>query len=227
MGNYAGGADDYSTAGYGEKAGGNLWDSVSVNSQKFLSSGRTTVLVTGGQVGKADGEKDGLPYGNIFGGCRGESAPNIFESPRYEYCPAFFTGYVNETRVTIGTTGQVSSDADAGQAGKAPLILGSVYGGGQDGHVRRDATVTIKSGVIGLEHTAANITYGLSTSAVQGCYHCIYRPCSHLCSYGLCFAHAESLGAVRIPHRRSLLRSGRILRCMSILYDTVKVHCYN
>ena len=158
VGNYAGGADDYSTAGYGEKAGGNLWDSVSVNSQKFLSSGRTTVLVTGGQVGKADGEKDGLPYGNIFGGCRGESAPNILESPRYEYCPAFFTGYVNETRVTIGTTGQVSSDADAGQAGKAPLILGSVYGGGQDGHVRRDATVTIKSGVIGLEHTAANIT---------------------------------------------------------------------
>ena len=27
-GNYAGGNDDYSAAGYGEKAGGNLWDGV-------------------------------------------------------------------------------------------------------------------------------------------------------------------------------------------------------
>ena len=148
VGNYAGGADDYSTAGYGEKAGGNLWDNVSTNSKKFLASGKTTVLITGGQVGKADGEKDGLPYGNVYGGCRGESAPNIFESPRYEYCPAFFTGYVNETSVTIGTQG----------SGTGPAILGSVYGGGQDGHVRRDATVNIYSGEIGLEHTPANIT---------------------------------------------------------------------
>ncbi|MBR1903317.1 MAG: chitobiase/beta-hexosaminidase C-terminal domain-containing protein [Bacteroidaceae bacterium] len=147
-GNYASGEDDYYPAGYGEKISGNLWDNVSDNSKAFLASGKTTVLITGGTVGTPNGEKDNLPYGNVYGGCRGEAAPNIFDSPRYEYCPAFFAGYVNETDITIGTEG----------SGSGPAILGSVYGGGQDGHVRRDTHVTINSGTIGLEHTSANIT---------------------------------------------------------------------
>jgi len=96
-----------------------------------------------------------LPYGNVFGGSAGEAAPNIAEDPRYLYSPAFFSGYVNETDVTIGTSGQ-ETDADAGQPDKAPKILGSVYGGGQDGHVRRDTKVTVYSGEIGLPYTSAN-----------------------------------------------------------------------
>ena len=144
-GNYAGGADDYSTAGYGEKLSGNLWDGVSKESQAFLNSGKCTVKITGGNVGYIDFAKvsdytySGLPYGNVFGGCRGESAPNIGESPRYLYCPTFFSGYANETDVTIGTAGSSTG----------PKIWGSVYGGGMDGHVRRDAIVTINSGEIG------------------------------------------------------------------------------
>ena len=141
-GNYAGGNDDYSAAGYGEKAGGNLWDGVSDNSKAFLNSGLCTVKITGGTVGYT-GIKDGLPYGNVFGGCRGESAPNIVESPRYLYSPEFFVGYANETNVIIGTEGSTTG----------PRIFGSVYGGGQDGHVRRDATVTINSGEIGKAFT--------------------------------------------------------------------------
>ena len=157
-GNYAGGKDDYSYYeadtmtynGYGEALDGNLWDSISTFSQAFLSSGICTVNITGGTVGyikDSHSTKDGLPYGNVFGGCRGASAPNITETPRYLYAPEAFLGYANETHVTIGTPGQ-SSD-NAGQAGNAPRIYGSVYGGGQDGHVRRDAFVTIYSGVIG------------------------------------------------------------------------------
>ena len=154
VGNYAGGADDYSTNGYGEKINGNLWDGVSAQSQAFLNSGKTIVKVTGGTIGYIDADKptdamkDGLPYGNIFGGCRGESAPNVSESPRYQYTPEFFTGYVNETEVTIGT----ENDETPG-----PRIYGSIYGGGQDGHVRRDATVTINSGRIGSDYTEAKI----------------------------------------------------------------------
>lgn len=147
-GNYASGEDDYYPAGYGEKISGNLWDNVSNNSKAFLASGKTTVLITGGTVGTPDGEKDNLPYGNVYGGCRGEAAPNIFDDPRYEYCPTFFAGYVNETDVTIGTEGSNSG----------PAVLGSVYGGGQDGHVRRDSHVTIYSGTIGLEHNSDNIS---------------------------------------------------------------------
>lgn len=147
-GNYASGEDDYYPAGYGEKISGNLWDNVSNNSKAFLSSGKTSVLITGGTIGTPDGEKDNLPYGNVYGGCRGEAAPNIFDDPRYEYCPTFFAGYVNETDVTIGTEGSNSG----------PAVLGSVYGGGQDGHVRRDSHVTIYSGTIGLEHNSDNIS---------------------------------------------------------------------
>jgi hypothetical protein len=38
----------------------------------------------------------------------------------------------------------------------APTILASVYGGGQDGHVRRDTHVIVNSGTIGLAYNAAN-----------------------------------------------------------------------
>ena len=157
-GNYAGGADDYSTSGYGETLTGNLWDNANDYSKAFLGSGKCTVNITGGTVGYID-ESDpsnsmypwnstaSLPYGNVFGGCRGESAPNIVETPRYLYSPEFFVGYANETTVTIGKTD-----------GSGPTILGSVYGGGMDGHIRRDASVTILGGEIGIPFTEANKT---------------------------------------------------------------------
>ena len=157
-GNYAGGADDYSTSGYGETLTGNLWDNANDYSKAFLGSGKCTVNITGGTVGYID-ESDpsnsmypwnstaSLPYGNVFGGCRGESAPNIVETPRYLYSPEFFVGYANETAVTIGKTD-----------GSGPTILGSVYGGGMDGHIRRDASVTILGGEIGIPFTEANKT---------------------------------------------------------------------
>ena len=150
-GNYAGGTDDYSyynngaRSGYGETLDGNLWDKSSDPSKAFMNSGVSNVTINGGTVGYIDFDNvsgytySGLPYGNVFGGCRGESAPNIGESPRYLYSPTFFSGYVNETNVTIG----------AANSSEGPKIWGSVYGGGMDGHVRRDATVTINSGEIG------------------------------------------------------------------------------
>ena len=156
-GNYAGGLDDYSAAGYGEKLQGNnkLWDGGNKYSTAFLNSGKCKVKITGGTIGYIDetnpsnsmypwNSTASLPYGNVFGGCRGESAPNISESPRYLYSPEFFVGYVNETEVII--------------EGNNTKILGSVYGGGMDGHVRRDASVTINGGEIGIPYTEANIS---------------------------------------------------------------------
>ena len=153
-GNYAGGADDYSTAGYGEKVDGNLWDDSNKFSTAFLNSGKCTVKITGGTIGYVASDPSSsmypwnstasLPYGNVFGGCRGESAPNISETPRYLYSPEFFVGYANETEVTI--------------EGANTKILGSVYGGGMDGHVRRDAHVIINGGEIGLAYNDANKT---------------------------------------------------------------------
>ena len=158
-GNYAGGPDDYSTAGYGEKITGdnNLWTNDNPYSQAFLSSGKSTVKILGGTVGYIDSSNPSnsmypwnssasLPYGNVFGGCRGESAPNIRETPRYLYSPEFFVGYVNETDVTIGAENSTTG----------PTIIGSVFGGGMDGHVRRDTHVEILSGEIGLPYNEDN-----------------------------------------------------------------------
>ena len=181
-GNYAGGADDYYPDGYGETLTGNLWDNESDESKAFFGSGKTNIRVLGGTVGDISNPtkiKNGLPYGNVIGGCAGEPAPNVFELPRYQYCPAFFSGYVNETDVTIGgyrckagynigeTTYKVGDCITAAQynalaSGKdnweqvGPTILASVYGGGQDGHVRRDTKVTINSGEIGLPYNEFN-----------------------------------------------------------------------
>ena len=172
-GNYAGGTDDYSYYvasdktynGYGEALDGSLWTATSgfnpratitetnkptTMADHFLSSGICTVKITGGTIGYIASDPTSsmypwnssasLPYGNVFGGCRGEAAPNIEETPRYHYSPEFFVGYANETEVTI--------------EGDDTKILGSVYGGGMDGHIRRDAHVIIKGGEIGIPYNA-------------------------------------------------------------------------
>ena len=168
-GNYASGPDDYFPNGYGEKIVGEgvkLWtpsgnfdpnEPISdsnppvTDADYFLSSGKTKVEITGGQVGYVNkteptsSMKDGLPYGSVFGGSRGESAPNIKESPRYWYSPESFSGYVNETEVIIGDATKINNENYTG-----PKILGSVFGGGQDGHVRRDTHVIIEAGEIGM-----------------------------------------------------------------------------
>ena len=201
-GNYAGGTDDYYPAGYGETLhDAALWtattgfkpDEPITASNKpttmadyFLSSGKTNVRVFGGQVGTKEPKyKDGLPYGNVLGGSAGEAAPNISELPRYLYSPAFFSGYVNETDVTIGGyrcktaygsykvgDGITTAEYDALTSNKdnwekiGPTILGSVYGGGQDGHVRRDTKVTVNSGEIGMPFNGENQTL-LGTSILD------------------------------------------------------------
>jgi hypothetical protein len=195
-GNYAGGPDDYFTLGYGELTGTkNLWTSEEEGdlAWHFLNTGKTNVTVTGGQVGYIASDptksiKDGLPYGNIFGGCRGEATPNINEIPPYFFNPTFYSGFVNESNVNIGgdyrcikkctdvnddvhlvgsalhldslknAFGVETPDVECWEAiaGDGPKIYGSVYGGGQDGHVRRDAHVTVNKGEIGILYDDAN-----------------------------------------------------------------------
>jgi hypothetical protein len=160
-GNYAGGTDDYYQGGYGEKAEDKLWEISKDSEDKdihddawhFLNSGKTTLNITGGTVGYIVSasdkakisvcEKDDLPTGNIFGGCRGQAATEEY-LPTFDQNPDFFLGYVNQTNVIIGGT----------NATTGPTIYGSVYGGGQDGHVRYQTNVTINKGEIGVPYNA-------------------------------------------------------------------------
>ncbi len=187
-GNYSGGADDYATTGYGETIATNLWDGVSDNSKAFLNSGKTFMTLVGGTIGVVGPDLwDGLPSGCVYGSSRGISAPNIDDMAKVtpEYCPEFFSGYVNETYVTIGgdykcikkcqdllekwhTPGEAltlteiktlfnveTPNAEYWEAigGAGPRIYGSVYGGGQDGHVRRESHIIVNKGEIGLPYT--------------------------------------------------------------------------
>ena len=202
-GNYASGPDDYYPDGYGETIGTALWtpserfnpnvpispSNIPVtDADYFLSSGKTTVNVIGGTVGYIDESnptnsmKNQLPYGNVIGGSAGEAAPNLPASlteNRYLYCPAYYSGYVNETDVTIGgyrcktaygnfkvdtlITAEAFSSVAVGDTAKwqlvGPTIYASVYGGGQDGHVRRDTKVTVLGGEIGKPYNATNISF--------------------------------------------------------------------
>ena len=179
-GNYAGGEDDYTydselvgrVMGYGEKINGLLWkENPDANSDAwyFQNSGKTTVKVLGGIVGYIDeadptaSMKNELPYGNVFGGSAGEAAPNVADDPShlYLYSPAYFSGYVNETDVTIGKTRSDFATDEAYNTyveSGAPKIYASVYGGGQDGHVRRDTKVTVNNGEIGKPYNSDNQT---------------------------------------------------------------------
>ena len=148
VGNYAGGPGDYREAGYGER-----WTDANNLRDSLLHTGHTYVTVTGGIVGilnpakPKDSFKDDLPLGNVFGGCRGEAAPSVSPtlSPRHAYAPAFFSGYVNHAHVIIGDS---TSAADAA----GPRLFGSVYGGGQDGHVRVETDVKVYRGEIGITY---------------------------------------------------------------------------
>ena len=101
-------------------------------------SGNTVVNITGGRIGV-----NGNENGNVYGASRGMAGD------RYQM--AIFASLVS-TQVNIN----YPSDAAASDAAststtetKTPCIVGSVYGGGENGHVYDDAVVTLRRGLVG------------------------------------------------------------------------------
>ena len=153
-GNYAGGPGAWQGRGYGE----NWVDSNKTKLTGILAkTGHTLVYITGGTIGilnpskPKDSFKDDLPLGNVFGGCRGEAAPVSSKSPRHLYSPGYFSGYTNHTRVIIGDS---TISPVATPTSTSPRIYGSVYGGGQDGHVRNKTVVIINDAEIGVPYVS-------------------------------------------------------------------------
>ena len=150
IGNYAG--DDYYPEGYGEPQAGSAYSSDTLN------SGSTYIIITGGTIGMLPVDptkpksvfKDDVPYGSVFGGCRGIATADVdpaHTSNLFGYRPDVFLSYVNNTHVKIGANNSTSG----------PVLYGSVYGGGQDGHIRYDANTVINSGTIGANWGSDNV----------------------------------------------------------------------
>ena len=92
--------------------------------------GKAEVIITGGTIGK-NGDEDGM----VFGSSRGDvGAPGEIHDK---------LAWVYNTEVKIGTDG-------SGTDFTTPIIKGSVYGGGENGHVFNDASVYIYSGTVGI-----------------------------------------------------------------------------
>ena len=90
------------------------------DAQGNYKTGLASVTIVGGTVGTIHEDEN---FGNVFGSGHGGMGGEYVE-----------LAFVKNTHVTIGQTAQ---------------IYGSVFGGGEDGHVRKNALVDIEGGIIG------------------------------------------------------------------------------
>jgi len=133
---------------YGVYGGGEL---ASVGSSGNLQTGLATVTVTGGQVGpapKVEGDYN-IPIGlngvdgYVFGGGQGiGDDPITTDYPAGQY---YNLANVNTTLVTVNMPMENNIPTDTVNN----RIWGSIFGGGEDGHVLSDAEVRFKGGLMG------------------------------------------------------------------------------
>ena len=129
--NITGGTVRHNVYGGGSLASVGLADETPVGG--VYSTGLATVNITGGTIGTYDGSNKRINSGRVFGSSRGVAA-----AAGSDYTSLAF---VKNTAVTIGGTAEV---------------YGSVFGGGENGHVRKNASVTVSGGHIGVQDATTN-----------------------------------------------------------------------
>lgn len=126
--------------------------------------GNTKVTVSGGKVGEVTNVTVGTHRvaghttgrkGSVFGGSKGR--PGYYDTINEKDYGFFYTrmAYVDQTQVNI----------NGGQ------IAASVFGGGENGHVRYNASVTMTGGTVGLELTAGEKELDANGEARVDIYH--------------------------------------------------------
>ena len=111
----------------------------------YTSGGQATVNIVGGTFGT-----DGHDNGMIFGSSRGHEGNPITDTNIDKLA------WVYNTVVNVGTAGSATG----------PMVNGSVYGGGENGHNYQNAEVNIHSGTIG--YTSYDPTSGYNCGSVFG-----------------------------------------------------------
>ena len=98
------------------------------------SGGTCTVKIEGGTIG-VNGKENGMVFGSSRGDVSAPGTDGVDPNDRM--------AWVYSTNVTIGDTGAETS----------PVIMGSVYGSGENGHTFQNTVVDIKKGTIGITDT--------------------------------------------------------------------------
>ena len=114
------------------------------------TGGIANITITGGKIGTT-----GQDNGMVFGSSRGDVGAPVGD-PAVD--PNDRLAWVYDTHVVIG---DVTKGVDNGGNGKFydyPLIKGSVYGSGENGHTLHDTEVKVHSGTIGII-SGEEITY--------------------------------------------------------------------
>ena len=107
------------------------------------NTGTATVTVTSGTIG-VDGKENGM----VFGSSRGDvGAPG----ERHD-----LLAWVYDTKVVIGNENNGIAKGGTGAVVNTPLIKGSVYGSGENGHTYNNAVVEIHGGKIGIDDTTVD-----------------------------------------------------------------------
>ena len=103
---------------------------------RHTGTGTTNVTITGGTIG-VDGHENGM----VFGSGRGDIAnPEARDD---------FLAWVNDANVTIGDAAKGTNANGDGKYTTTPLVNGSVYGSGENGHTFNKTLVNIHAGTIG------------------------------------------------------------------------------
>ena len=111
----------------------------------YTSGGQATVNIVGGTFGT-----DGHDNGMVFGSSRGKEGNPLTDTNIDKLA------WVCNTVVNVGTAGSATG----------PMVNGSVYGGGENGHNYQNAAVNIHSGTIG--YTSYNPASGYDCGSVFG-----------------------------------------------------------
>ena len=111
----------------------------------YTSGGQATVNIVGGTFGT-----DGHDNGMVFGSSRGKEGNPLTDTNIDKLA------WVYNTVVNVGTAGSATG----------PMVNGSVYGGGENGHNYQNAEVNIHSGTIG--YTSYDPTSGYNCGSVFG-----------------------------------------------------------
>jgi hypothetical protein len=101
------------------------------------TGGNTQITISGGTIG-SNGHENGMVFGSSRGGVATPGTDGVDPNDRM--------AWVYSTHVTIGDT-----DAET-----SPLIKGSVYGSGENGHTFQNTIVDIKKGIIGITDTSVD-----------------------------------------------------------------------